>query len=527
MMLRKLFKKSKWLHKWLGLLLILFLIWMSASGILLNHPEWIAGLSVPGWLVPAQYFPENWNRSALIDLVYAADNPEILYVGGKYGLWRSMNGGKDFQPFEAQFETSFYYKKTKDLYLDDGLQPFLLAATDGGLWLNDLKTETWQALKLGTQREAVQRILKVKDRLLVFTKSNAYLASSEYPDFQFQKVEWLRHEPDRRVTLVDLFFHLHDGRIWGLPGKLLFDLAGFVIIFLSISAFYIWYFPNKMRYFKKRKKTLDVARQSKFYRVFLKYHLRLGIVMAVILFIIAGTGFFMRPPFLALIAGGSVPASVYPGFLPKNPWQAKVHNVLYDPVEDQLIVNCSDGIWMGPADFSAPFVQQDLHVPLFVMGATVFEAYGQGGYLVGSFNGLFHWERSTSKPFDLMRGEYARDWSNVRPDDYMVTGYFESPHGEKFITTHEQGLIALPGQKTDPNRFKMPQALKHNWRMPLWNFMFELHNGRIFKDWIGGYYILLVPLGALLFLLIIISGVFDWFFLKLLKRKLNKKALRL
>lgn len=526
-MTRRIFKMSKGIHKWLGLMLILFLVWMSASGILLNHPEWIAGLSVPGWLVPPQYFPENWNRSALIDLTYAADSPDILYVGGKYGLWRSTNGGKDFQPFEAHFEPSFYYKKTKDLYLDDGTHPFLLAATDGGLWLHDLKSESWQPLKLGTEREAVRRILTVKDRLLVFSESNAYMASGEYPDFQFQKMEWSRLELDRRITLVDLFFNLHDGRIWGLPGKLLFDLAGVVIIFLSISAFYIWYFPNKMRYFKKRKKAIDVPRQSRFYRVFLKYHLRLGILLAGILFIIAGTGFFMRPPLLALIAEGSVPASAYPGLLPKNPWHEKVHNVLFDAVENKLIINCTDGTWVGPADFSAPFVQQELDVPIFVMGATVFEAYGQGGYLVGSFNGLFHWERSTARPFDLMRGEYARDWSNVRPDDFMVTGYFRTPQGNEWITTHEQGLIPLPGQETDPNRFLMPEALKHSWRMPLWNFMFELHNGRIFKDWIGGWYILLVPLGALFFLLIIISGVFDWFFLKLLKRKLNKKALRL
>lgn len=46
---------------------------------------------------------------------------------------------------------------------------------------------------------------------------------------------------------------------------------------------------------------------------------------------------------------------------------------------------------------------------------------------------------------------------------------------------------------------------------------FEIHNGRFFKDWIGGFYILIIPLGSLLYVLIILSGVYDWFYIKVLK----------
>jgi hypothetical protein len=48
-------------------------------------------------------------------------------------------------------------------------------------------------------------------------------------------------------------------------------------------------------------------------------------------------------------------------------------------------------------------------------------------------------------------------------------------------------------------------------RMPLWNWLFELHNGGIFRDLIGGGHALIIPLGALAFLLITITGVIDWF----------------
>jgi hypothetical protein len=34
------------------------------------------------------------------------------------------------------------------------------------------------------------------------------------------------------------------------------------------------------------------------------------------------------------------------------------------------------------------------------------------------------------------------------------------------------------------------------YRMPLWNFRFETHNGRIVRDWLGGSYFLVSLLGA-------------------------------
>ncbi|HEM48990.1 MAG TPA: PepSY domain-containing protein [Caldithrix sp.] len=523
-MLRKIFKKSKWIHMWFGLPLILFLIWMSASGILLNHPDWIAGFSVPAKFIPDSYIPQNWNRSSMIGMVFSLNDTNVVYAYGKQGIWRSRDGGYTFNRFENGFESSEYYKKTKYLYQSEN---FLLAATDGGLYFNDLNNVVWQEVKLGSGREALRKILTIQNNLVVITESNAYISAGRYPKFDFQKINWSRSEPDRRVTLIDLFFHLHDGRVWGLPGRLLFDFAGLIIIFLSFGAFYIWYFPNRMKRLKKKNIKFDVRNKSWAFRFFYKYHLKLGIWMAVILFIIGGTGFFMRPPVLALIAEGRVPAWMYPGLLPENPWEKKVHNALHDPVENKILISTADGIWEGPADFNKPFVKRELNAPVFVMGPTVFETYGTGGYLIGSFNGLFHLERSTNRPVNMLNGNYTSEWSNVQPAEYMITGYFKTPSGKEYITTHDQGLLPLSFQfQSNNKRFVMPKEMIRDYRTPLWNFMFELHNGRIFKDWIGGIYILLVPLGSLLFILIILSGVYDWLILWQIKRKTRRVKLR-
>lgn len=55
--------------------------------------------------------------------------------------------------------------------------------------------------------------------------------------------------------------------------------------------------------------------------------------------------------------------------------------------------------------------------------------------------------------------------------------------------------------------------------MPLWNYLFEIHNGRFFKDLVGDWYLLIIPLGSLLFILITLSGVYDWLYLRVLRKR--------
>ena len=65
---------------------------------------------------------------------------------------------------------------------------------------------------------------------------------------------------------------------------------------------------------------------------------------------------------------------------------------------------------------------------------------------------------------------------------------------------------------------RVPKALTRNLRVPLWNYVFEIHNGRFFKDAIGGLYILIIPLGSALLVLITLSGIYDWVYLKVTPR---------
>lgn len=511
--MKSIFKISKWLHKYLGLALILFLTWMSFSGILMNHPHLISGLSVPRWLTPTQYHPNNWNRSGIINAVFSKRLPGVGYIGGKLGVYKSIDGKVQERPIDNGFPGSTYYRKTNHLFLlETDSTSHLLAATDGGLYICNMADESWAHLSLPGLEERVLKILKVKKKLLVFTPSTVYSSPAEATNLHFTQANLYRPDSEKRVSLVKLFFDLHDGKIWGLPGKLLFDAVGLILIFLNFSAFYAWYYPKNLKRRRNKHSGRPAKWKGQLFRFIHNYHLKLGIWAALILLIMAGTGLFMRPPLLALLMG-DMPAKYYPGKLDKNPWQGKIHNALYDHVEDNILVEATDGIWKGPSNFSKPFAPVDLPVPLFVMGATVFDAYGNGGYLIGSFSGIFHLERASGKAIDMLTNKEAAKRSAVRPAETMICGYFKTPDGREFITAHEQGLIPLKGTQT--NYFNMPRAIYENYRMPLWNYLFEIHNGRFFREWIGQWYILLVPLGSLLFIILTLTGIFDWLFTRL------------
>ncbi len=512
-MIKFLYRKSRWLHKILGLFLVLFFMWMSVSGIVLNHPEVVANLSVPHWLIPPAYKIKNWNRSSLIGLVYDKQDPATFYVYGKKGVWKTLDSGKTFVPMQKGFPESRYYLKTNHLFFWEGDHPFLLAATDGGLYQAFLKDEIWHKVTLPFEHEAIKKILLAQNKLLVFSESHVFQTVFPAEDLQFTTVPIRRAVKQDRVTLVKLFFDLHDGRVFGLPGRLLMDLVGLILFFMSFSGFYIWFNPWRWR--RKRQKSIQMIGRSKikFVRSLVHDHLTVGIYVALFFLILGGTAFFMRPPFLAFIADGSVPKHYYPGKLSDNPWEKKIQNALYDAKRRQLIIAADDGIWQGSAQFDQPFKKVHYHVPIFVMGPTVFECRN-GQYLIGSFNGLFRYDPDKDSATNVMSGKTVTTFSNIRPGQWMVTGYFTLPSGETYITTHDRGIIAL-NQEMKGDYFPVPATMNRNFTLSLWNYMFELHNGRIFQDLIGNLYLLIPPLGAFIFVIITLTGIFDWFYIKL------------
>lgn len=511
---KKSYKISRWLHKYPGLLLLIFLAWMSVSGVLLNHPVVIRSASVPKSIVPKQYHPENWNRSAMKGIVYTDSN--TFYTYGNQGVFFSNDKGNTFTPFmKGEFSKRAWKKRTNHLvYLKETQQ--LIAATNNGLLICELPNTTWEEISLPKNHEPVKKILEHNNNITVVTESALYNSAVIDSGYRFSRFIPEKKILEEQIPLFRAFLELHDGSIWGVPGILLWDTAGIILFFLCLSAFYIWYFPKKWKRQYKQKQIVSSANEKSKRSFHLKYHKKLGWYAAVFLLIIFTTGIFLRPPLLISIARKSINAKFYPSIKNSNPWHHKINNALFNSQNNQIVLECSDGLWAGNIGNQQPYIKINLPVKIFAMGATVFEEDCPGKWLIGSFGGLQLFDLADSSSTSLFQLPPSNNPG--RPGSLLLTGYIQTPYNTSYALGHYKGLCDLKGNPV-PDIMPMPEIIKQNYKMPLWNFMFELHNGRIFKGLLGGFYMLIIPLGGILGILVLISGVFDYWYVKLRSRK--------
>lgn len=506
--MNRFFKISRWLHKYVGLFIVLYAVWMSVSGVLLNHPGLIENFSVPKWMVPKRYMlNDNWNRRALVDAVYSKDNPQKVYIAGSQGVWASDDGAKTFRKMENGFPSAPYLYKTNDIFMLKNER--LFAATDGGLYSCSIKDEQWKQIELGNESAAVRKILQVKGKIVVFTSSYAFVSQIENDDFNFQKVQLATTDSEeRKFSLFSLIFHIHSGEIWGLPGRLIVDAIGLVLLFAALSGIYMWYMP-----WKKKKLSIRPTRGRRKIFIWLhKYHLKIGIISAAFIFFVGLSGLFLLRPLSLTIIGKYVSSKYYPAVLPQNRFEDNIRNALYDEVEDQLIIQADRAFWISPTDFSAP-LKKKLAMSAPGHGMSVFEPYGKGGYLMGSFAGIFHLHRNSLKVTKLLQPKSGRT---------LITGYLKTPKGEEFVTALYKGLMPLKDTELE-GRFTMPKEMIENYRWPLWSFLFALHNGRIFSGLFGAWNTMIVFSFGVLFAIIVITGTYDWIHVKVIKPKLALK----
>ena len=481
---------------------------------MLNHPKLLRNLSVPQWLVPKHYHPDNWNRRTLKGIVYTGEGRDTLIAYGNQGVYRSTDRGMSFSPFmTGDFPTAAWKKRTNHLFFDSERR-LLLSATNGGLLKYDFNSSAWRKVPLPDASVPILKIVRTENRLVLAAKSGFYAAPlGSNPHFEKRVPE--RATEEEHVSMIRVFLELHDGSIWGLPGKLLWDAMGIVMLFLCVSAFYIWYYPKKWKWRYKRSKRPARPTDKKNRRFFFRYHNTLGWYTSFVLVVIVFTGTFLRPPLMMVIAGAELPKSYYPAIHDSNPWKGKIRNAFYDSVRQRIVLDCTDGIWTG-ALAGEPFHKETLPVRIFAMGATVFEEEKPGVWLVGSFGGLERFEPETNEIGSVMQSKTPS--RPGRPGSTLVGGYIVSPDGDEYIVGHYKGISdTKENRKTD--LFVMPEHIRRHYRMPLWNFLFELHNGRLFKGVVGSFYMLIIPLGGIFGLLILLSGVFDYWYLKLVGGK--------
>lgn len=527
-------------HRWLGLVLSVFMLVFCVSGIILNHREVFSGCEVSRKWLPASYHIKNFNNGVVKGTVVkksaahslSSENCDSVLAYGCAGVFLTDSRLSTWQDFNAGLPES----------IDERNVRHVVKAKDGSLWCAALRdvyrydenSHRWKKVELPGNEERIMDVALAKDSMTVvaLTRSRVFTI---VPFVQYGEIVKIgksssetyrveskiipapkKYEP--KTTLFKLVWHLHSGEFFGLPGKLVVDAIALVLIVLSITGILLFILPYGIRRAKKLAAKARMKRLGKQFAWNMKWHNKIGYVTIVLTLWIAITGMCLRPPLMVPLVLSKLPQAVGED---GNVWQDKLRAIRWDAVQGDWLVSTSEGFLRVDEDFSqAPKMLPDDECPkLSPMGVTVWESDGKGGWIVGSFRGIYRWNpvnHSLNQILDYFTGKPSEETSMIPISDNLVCGYSEDFLGGKpLVFDFAKGVEDAKGQavalcndepKTSRNEESMSDLICETAPMSLWNVALELHVGRCYSPFLGPLSGLFVFLSGLLITLVLLSG---------------------
>lgn len=509
----RLYKFLKKYHKWLAIVFTLFFIFFALSGIVLNHRSLIGGVDVNRKWLPDSYELKNWNLASVKGSVELSKD-SILFYGGA-GVWLADSLLKKWTPFMNGFPVGSDRRKIFDLVKSPNGDCF--AATRFGLYCYSSTEHKWVKQHFFENDEFVTGLEVAKNNLYVLTRNHLYSALLSSPNLNFSKIELIPSQGlNPRISIFRLFWIIHSGEVLGMAGRLVVDLGGLMLLFLSITGLIYFIFPKIIKRVKAKKRLSKLKKINKFS---FNWHLKIGIYSSILLLIVSFTGIFLRPPFIILVANGGVNLKSDPKTITEVFWTDKLRDIKYDAQRDIYLLATSDGVFYSRSAFSAPLEQFSVEPPISIMGINVFEILNNGDYLVGSFSGAYYWNPYTGVVVNYFTGQPVQAESGLSSPfgSFAIAGY-SKVSGNEYFFDYDKGLIT----KESVPAFDMPHNVKDSFPFPLWNLAQEVHTCRIYSPLIGLFYILIVPLAGISLFFVTITGAWMWF----IKRRSQKIEVR-
>lgn len=527
-------------HRWLGLVLSVFMLVFCVSGIILNHREVFSGCEVSRKWLPASYYIKNFNNGVVKGTVVkksaahslSSENCDSVLAYGCAGVFLTDSRLSTWQDFNAGLPES----------IDERNVRHVVKAKDGSLWCAALRdvyrydenSHRWKKVELPGNEKRIMDVALAKDSMTVVALTRSRLFTI-VPFVQYGEIVKIgksssetyrveskiipapkKYEP--KTTLFKLVWHLHSGEFFGLPGKLVVDAIALVLIVLSITGILLFILPYGIRRAKKLAAKARMKRLGKQLAWNMKWHNKIGYVTIVLTLWIAITGMCLRPPLMVPLVLSKLPQAVGED---GNVWQDKLRAIRWDAVQGDWLVSTSEGFLRVDEDFSqAPKMLPDDECPkLSPMGVTVWESDGKGGWIVGSFRGIYRWNpvnHSLNQILDYFTGKPSEETSMIPISDNLVCGYSEDFLGGKpLVFDFAKGVEDAKGQavalcndepKTSRNEESMSDLICETAPMSLWNVALELHVGRCYSPFLGPLSDLFVFLSGLLITLVLLSG---------------------
>lgn len=494
----KFFKKY---HKWLGIIVTLFILFFSVSGIILNHRELFSSIDISRNILPDDYSYDNWNNAAIKGTLKIDTNKILIY--GNIGVWQTDTSFSKFSDFNKGFPKGIDNRKICKLFKSSNGN--LYAGTFFGLYKYNFDNKKWNKIKIPVHNKRITDIIEVNRKLFILTR-DFLLKIKDNNGFEVITLPKPENYEDN-ISLFKTLWVIHSGEIYGEMGKLIVDAIGIIFIFLAITGLII--FINTYSIRRKRKNKKDYTSLKKINKWNLKWHNKIGWVTLVFLIITTITGMFLRPPLLISIANSKVSKIPYTELDNPNPWQDKLRRIVYDEQKQRYIIATLDGVFYSDNDFKSPFKKYDTQPPASIMGVNVFKKIGENNYLIGSFEGLFEWNPENGIIIDHIENKpYIKPETQGAPiGKYLITGISTDYKDTEVYFTFNEGALT---KNKNATFVAMPLIIRQQ-PMSLWNFMLEVHTARIYEPIIGGFYILIVPLIGLFILFVLISGFVVWY----------------
>lgn len=487
-------KLRKW-HKWVGIFFTFFLFMFAFSGIFLNHRRAVSSWDIPRKILHADYQYKNWNNGSVKNTIKLSSDSILVY--GNNGIWLTDIHHNSFMPFSKGLRkgadnntvNNIIRTKNNDLY----------AITTFDIYKLENGHEEWHNIShLVDSKERLTDIAICNDTLVLMTRSCLFI--SEAPFIKFEQKELLAPVGyAKKASLFRTMWTLHSGELFGITGKVIVDIIGILVIILCVTGIILMFCPSFIKRGKHKGK--PVSHHVKLVRKSLKWHNKVGAWFIVLFLFSCITGMFLRPPLLIGIVRTTtkpVPGSVLDS---ENPWFDKLRCLRYDEMYQDWILYSSEGFFNLKTLESEP--EKILKSPpVSVMGVTVMEPVDTTRWIVGSFSGIYYWDRQSGDSFDFYTGEkYVRKRGGMPTFSNAVSGYsddfenkqvvFEYGHGAK--TNEHTGFADMP-------------RIFHEGRMSFWHLCLEIHVGRIYSPILGVVSDMFVFLSGIFYLVILITG---------------------
>lgn len=469
-------KRWKAQHKWLGLILSFFLLMFCLSGLVLNHPSLFANMNVSRSLLPKSYRYNNWN-GGLLRGSQSWQGKVLVY--GNNGIFMTDSTGSYFKDFNRGLPKGADWRAIKGMALTKDGQIF--AASQYGLFSYNTKTG-WRKSALSMDNEQrLSDITVAGDRLVVTGRNYVYVANAPYDNFEKVTLKKAAND-DGKVSLFRTVWTLHSGALFGLVGRLIVDAIAIILIILIITGLIFFVGRHKARHLQS-----DGHRpllSGKTIMQSFSIHNKVGKATIVLTLFIVISGWMLRPPGLIAIASGRIPAIPLSSMASSNPWNDGLRALRYDETCHDWLLSTNKGFY-SLKDLNSTPQPVKIQPEVSVMGINVLSYSDSGRWIVGSFSGLYFWDRKQNIVLDAFGQEQKQ--SGMPVSGHAIAGLCRDFKGGNIFVDYNSGTSKL----------KMPEWME-TMPMSLRNVALEIHTGRIYPFGFGGMlYIFLIGLALI------------------------------